>query len=395
MKFLGDVLLGGRFGTTAAVLWLCFPPFPSLGGEASSGWLTGVSWREKLQQPADVFWQNAPLGESLRSFSAAHRIALLIDRRVDPGQPLDLKLQATPVLEILLEAAAGRNLGLCLFGPVTYIGPASITRDLRTVGELRRDEIRGLPSSVARKFAEAKPLRWDDFAMPRDVLAGLAAEGPLEVLESDRVPHDLWAAADLPPLPLSDRLTLVLGQFDLTFQVRSDGGAITLVPIARDPALERSYPGGRQPEQTVEAWKAVVPEARFEIVGPKIVVRGRLEEQERIKASRRPASRKSPAPRTTDPSRARYTVEARNEPLEGVLRQFAAQLGLELKIDAPALDAAGVSLQQLVSFDVEQATIEELLNAVLLPAGCQWQRTGDTLEIRPAGKQRAPTTNPR
>ncbi len=390
MKSFRDTLFGGIFSTAAVVVWLCLSPSPSPGGEASSGWLTGASWREKLSQPADVFWRNAPLGESLESFSRAHRVAVLIDRRVDPGQPLDLKRQATPVLEILVEAAASRNLGLCLFGPVTYFGPAPITHDLRTVGELRRQEIRSLPSSVARKFAQAKPLRWDDFATPREVLAGLAADGPLEILELDRVPHDLWAAADLPSLPLTDRLTLILGQFDLTFQVAPDGTAVTLVPIAPDPALVRSYPGGRQPEQLLKAWKAVAPESRFEIVGQKIFVRGRLEDHERIDASRRPARRKTPPPKAADPSRLRFTVKERNKPLGGVLRQFATQLAtqlrLELKIDTDAMEAAGVSLEQLVSFDVEQATFEELLNAVLLPAGCKWQRSGNTIEIRPAAK---------
>ena len=390
MKSFRHALFDGIFSTAVVLVWICLPPPPSQGEEAPSGWLTGASWRQKLAQPADVFWRNAPLGESLESFSRAHQVAVLIDRRVDPGQPLDLKRQATPVLKILLDAAASRNLGLCLFGPVTYFGPAPITHDLRTVGELRRREIRSLPSSVARKFARAKPLGWDDFATPRDLLARLAADGPFEMLELDRVPHDLWAAADLPALPLTDRLTLILGQFDLTFQVTPDGTAVTLVPIAPDPALLRSYPGGRRPEQLLKAWKAVAPEGRFEIVGQKIFVRGRLEDHERIDASRRPARRKTPPPKAVDPSRLRFTVKERNEPLGGVLRQFttqlAAQLGLELKIDVDALEAAGVSLEQLVSFDVEQATFEELLDAILLPAGCKWQRTGNTIEIRSAAR---------
>ena len=45
------------------------------------------------------------------------------------------------------------------------------------------------------------------------------------------MPHDLWAAADLPPISLVDRLTLIAIQFDLTFKVAEHGKRLELVPV--------------------------------------------------------------------------------------------------------------------------------------------------------------------
>ena len=67
-----------------------------------------------------------------------------------------------------------------------------------------------------------------------------------------------------------------------------------------------------------------------------------------------------------------------------VLDQLAARLELELRIDREALQQAGISLDAPVSFSVKNATIDELLEAVLAPAGCTFRREGKVVEIRPA-----------
>ena len=67
-----------------------------------------------------------------------------------------------------------------------------------------------------------------------------------------------------------------------------------------------------------------------------------------------------------------------------MLEQLAASVGLQLKIDREALGEAGISLQQPVSFSAQEATLEELFEAVLAPAGCTFRRQGNVLEIRPA-----------
>jgi len=374
---------------------------PGLAGVIASGaeppgasWLTGSAIEKQLATPVDVFWAGIPLRQAVIGLSHGQRVAVLIDRRVDPGQELEAKLNGTPLKRVLGGIAESRQLGLTWLGPVAYLGPSRATSRVRTLAELRREEIRSLPATVSRKFLVPERIRWDDFATPRDLLAQLAAESGIEISGLEQVPHDLWAGADLPPLSLTDRLTLIAGQFDLTFQIAADGSAVALVPVPDDVAITRSYPGGQEPRQLADQWAALVPESQIKIVAGKIHVRGLLEDHERITDQLRPPRRQEPTPtgprpkvgRAEGEQQKRYTVpEGKGKGQLGpVLEQLAATLNLELKIDHEALERAGISLEQPVSFSTKDATLDELLEAVLKPAGCTFRREDNVIEIRPA-----------
>ena len=58
-------------------------------------------------------------------------------------------------------------------------------------------------------------------------LAQLGQRSGVEITGLEQVPHDLWAAADLPPISLVARLTLIAVQFDLTFKVAGEPQAET------------------------------------------------------------------------------------------------------------------------------------------------------------------------
>lgn len=349
-------------------------------------WLTGDALEARLAQPENVFWQEAPLRKALEKFCRAQHVAFLLDRRVDPGQPIDVELQSVPVERILEQIAEGRGLGLTFLGPVAYLGPPDVALRLRTLAEMRHEEMRRLPAADAAKLAQSRSFSWDDFATPRQLLERLAEEGRFELAGLEQVPHDLWAAADLAPLPLVDRITLVAIQFDLTFTVSSDARQVTLVPIPEDVSIVRSYPAGRTPDELVAEWQAAAPQCRIKLSGGKIWVKGRLEDIEAIEALRQPAPNPKPAAPSAGPpaGETRFTGRVVNKPLGDVLDYVRVQFGLELNVDRDALARAGVSLDQLVSFSVEDATVDDLLKAVLEPVGCTFRRQGKTIEIKPA-----------
>lgn len=381
--------------TALAVAWLAAVGYPAPG--AGAEWLTGASLRAKLAQPANVLWHEAPLRATLNKFSRAEQVALLIDRRVDPGQEIDAELQAVPVEAVFEQVAESRGLGLTRFGPVVYLGPPDVTARLRTLAEMRHDDVRRLPAPVAARLAESRPLAWDDFATPRAILERLAAEGRIEITGLDQIPHDLWAAADLPALPLVDRITLVAVQFDLTFQISAgqtppdSACRLTLVPLPAEVAIVRSYPAGREPQKLVDKWQALAPQCRFKIAADKIYVKGRVEDLKRIEggtdqpaAKREGGTQRARRGKSTKPPVTRFTGRVVDKPLGEVLQYIGTQLGLEMKIDREALARSGVSLDQLVSFSVKDASTDDLLEAVLGPAGCTYQRRGMTIEIKPA-----------
>jgi hypothetical protein len=353
------------------------------GAEPPTAWLTGPALEKRLAEPVDVYWSEAPLRQALARLSRAERVAVLIDRRVDPGQKLELKRSGLPLGAVLEDVAASRGLGISWLGPVAYLGPPAFTSRVRTLAELRREEVAGLPVRAARKFLLPKPVAWDDFAAPRDLLVGLAAESGIEIFGLDQVPHDLWAAADLPPLSLVERLTLLAGQFGLTFQVAADGSSVALIPVPDDVAIERSYPGGPQPEQLARKWAALLPDAQVHVVGTEISVRGRLEDHERIRGSGRPSPSHVSAPVRKGQDEDKFTGEVSGQ-LGPLLNGLAARFQLQLRIDHQALQEAGISLEQPVAVTVKDVTVDELFRAVLAKAGCTFRRNGEVIEIRPA-----------
>ncbi len=387
----------------AATVGQAAPP-SAPAGQGSIVWQTGAGLKLQLAQPTSVQWAEGPtwpgppLRKTLSGLSRANRVAIVIDRRVDPDQKLNLSLQNVPLEDLLRQAAASLGLGMTKLGPVIYFGPPEYTARLRTLSEMRAEEVRALPYEARRKLTESGRLAWDDFAVPREILGQLAEKSRLRIVGLERVPHDLWAAAELPPLPLIDRLTLLLGQFDLSFQVSPDGDSITLAPLPARVAIVRSYSGGADAEQLAEKWAAAVPQCEVKASGGMVYVRGLLEDQERIAALSRPASRSSNRPpktvahppakvRKAAPSDTVFTVPATKGPLLVLLRELAGKMQLELKIDEEAMQKANISLDQAVRFDgVQNASFDELWTALLKPTGCTYRHHGKTLWIVPADR---------
>ena len=117
-----------------------------------------------------------PCGRPWPNLAQLEHVAILIDRRVDPELRLDVKLSEVPVADALRQIAAQAHAATSVLGSVVYVGPPEAVRRLRTLAALREEEVRRLGPALARRFLQAKPLAWDDFATPRAILDQLAEE---------------------------------------------------------------------------------------------------------------------------------------------------------------------------------------------------------------------------
>jgi hypothetical protein len=340
--------------------------------------------QKQLAQPVGISWSGNPLRQALESLSRAQHVAVLIDRRVDPGQRLDVQFDGLPLAAALQEIARSRQLGVSFLGPVAYFGPPRASSRLRTIAALRTKEVLVLPAALQRKLLLPRPIAWEDFATPRNLLTQLAEQSGLAIQGADRVPHDLWAAADLPSLSLVDRLTLILIQFDLTFQVDADGKTVTLIPLPDEVALTRSYPGGPEPQATAARYALLAPEARIEVAGEQVRVTGVLEAHERIAARGESPKPHTPGPIDQDFANKRFTLRVKEKAAAAVLQGLAKELKLDLRIDRKALAEAGISLESPVSLSLKDATIDELLREVLRSTGLTFRRRGNVVEVFPA-----------
>jgi hypothetical protein len=138
-------------------------------------------------------------------------------------------------------------------------------------------------------------------------------------------------------MSLADQLTVLLAGFDLTYRIAPDRKSIEILPARWDSITPRSHPRQQSPQTPSNA----------------------------------PASKQV------------FTLRVENQPVGKVLDQLANRLDWKLDVDEPAIRAAGLSLDRLVSFEVENADEDQLLEAVLKPAGLSAARSDQRIRVAP------------
>ena len=252
------------------------------------------------------------------------------------------------------------------------------------------EDAKQLPSLVRMPWMREKPWKWDDLAKPRELLEGAAKDAGVRIEGLEKVPADLWYRADLPPLTLPQRLTLVLAQFDLTYEPAADGASIRLVPAPEKPKIEQHYAASGSPQELAAKvqqtlGKQLSSDADVSVDGGKLFVRGREEDQ---LAVRELLSGKTVHRASVTEGQDVYTLQPGVEvPVRKLLNALGPRLGLEIHVDESAIKAAGLSLDKGVKVDVKRVSADELLKAVLEPAGLTFTRDGKVVEVKANDKR--------
>jgi hypothetical protein len=362
-------------------------------------WRTGRDFQKFLEQNiggAGLHWSGQTFREAVGGWSKLPtvRVAMFIDRRIDPETRLNVAMGDVPFEDALGRVATAGNAEFCQVGSVVYFGPATITKRLRTVVELRKQDIRALPAADGKRFAVLKPLRWDDLAEPRELLRTIAAEAGVTIENVDTVPHDLWAAAELPSLPIADRLSLVAAAFDLTFELGENATTLKLVPIPERVAIKRSYAGGKNADEVAKKLAGVLTGCKVSVTGTRIDVEGRVEDHAIVTQALagKPVKKPSAAGEapTGNVALDKLRIDkfvATNQPLGTLIKEIARRLNMEAEFDGPALVAAKVSLDQVISVELASGTIKDLLDKITKPYGLEYEIRDKKLLIRPAAKK--------
>lgn len=335
-------------------------------------WQTGKQFWRQLELPADIHWVDNPLRSAVENYARSQRVFIWLDRRIDPDRRVTFDAEGGSLELTLRRLAVDLGGGVGLLDSVVYLGPAHAAPRLATTVALRIEEARKLPAERQGRLLGRRGMQWADLAAPRELLQAIADEGQVTIENPEVVPHDLWAAADLPPLTIPERLSLVLVGFDLSFEWDSTGRQIRLVPFPQAPVLVRSYTHRGALDVAARELSALFPQARIERVGPRLSVSGSYEVHVQIE-------RWLKGEKVTREGERRYTVTIAQQPVGPVIQGLTQRLGLRLDIDA----RLSGQLEQLVSFRVENATSDELLQAAVRGTGLRLTRIGDLVTLAP------------
>jgi hypothetical protein len=290
------------------------------------------------QRTATIHWQRVPLRDALGRLHTLFDDAVFVDRRVDPSLRVTLDIEAGSAEEVVTAIAAGRDLGVSRLGRLVYLGPSGAADQLRTIAASRSQEVGRLPADVRASLTQKQPSNWPRLGEPRGVIAGIVEQRGWRLANPDVIPHDLWSAGELPEMTLAEQLTVLLVGFDLTFELRSNDRSIVTVPLKN---VGKSASGG---------------------------------------VAKRPAPPLTSTHPTKDGKHV-YTLRVKEQPVGAVIRELSKRLHWPIQIDEEAIRAAGKSLDTRVSFSVENADQEHLLEALLRPAGLDYQLQGEQVRI--------------
>lgn len=340
---------------------------------------TGNDFREQLDLPASIAWKGNPLRPALGNFSRAQRVAVWLDRRVDPGREVDLVLGDQPLDRVLQQLAGHLGLGRAYVGPVAYLGPQSAATRLATVAALRQNDVAKLPAAVRDRLARPRPTSWPELSTPRELIEQCCREFGVTPYYLDRLPHDLWPAVELPPLTFAERMSLLLVGFEQTFELSRDGAAVRAVPLPENPMVERTYTLTASQKSLPNQLASRFPDARFETRGTQMQVTTTAEQHDAIDR----LLRGQKSPRTDPPvvaggDNTRYTMQISQAQLGNVIEGVATRLGLTVTWLPPARERA----TERISFQVQQVPRDKLLDAIFANTGLKYRVNGAALEIR-------------
>jgi len=307
--------------------------------------------------PVTVVWTGLPLEAVLERLASSAGVAVVRDRRVDPGTRITLTAEGEPLAAILKRVAETAGAEVADLGSYLRLAPQGQTDSLYHAQRIRTTALSRLPPQLRALAHHKEAWDWPAGARPRDLLARAASQGGLSLTGVETIPHDHLPALTLPPLPLADRLDLLLAHYDFRLDWSAPASVagrpeLKIVPLAHP---SESLPSGGPRRPSGSGTSSAASRARNRAKQP--ANKGALN-----------------APAETFSLR----VEA---PLEEVLTTLAQRFGLELQLQRQELQALGIAPAEIVRCRVENVSREALLQAVLAPLGLEGELTATVLRV--------------
>jgi hypothetical protein len=377
-----------RVLAVAATMWSC----TGTTGQEQPSVLTGPRFKAELDKPISIArdsiaHEGAELRPLLQRIASERGVALVLDRRVDPSRRIDLDLPPFRLHDALAKIAAEADCLRIVAGDTVFIGPHAGSGKLPTLIALRESELdqpATQPGGRELELRRAWTFAWDDLDRPADLVLIAAQHWALEVEGLDQVPHDLWAGGALAGVNAVEALSVLLVQFDLTFEWTADRTGVRIVPIPDKVVITRAHAVRRvTPARALERVRELYPELDVQVQGRELVATGTAEEHEVVARLARGESPDEPAPKPVDfgpLNRRRFTIQVVSRPVETVLRTLVGN-GIDVRYDADQFKTMGIDLSKQISFDLKEATVEELFAAICEPAGLQFVVQGELVTL--------------
>jgi len=348
--------------------------------------LRGVEFDKALGKRISFKADDAELRDALGRLSRDMRVAILLDRRIDPRRAMGWTISGEPVqaaLEKLMLPCGGTARRV---GDMLFVGPVSSTGKLRTLVLMRGEELRDASRGAASRrisLSTRHTLSWADATEPQEILQKIREHWKLTLTGADMLPYDLWAAGTLNNVNAVEALSSILIQFDRTFEWGTEPGQANVVELPERVSIKRRYRLPQGPgDELLNSLEKAAPNAERSLNGNEVIVVGTIEDQEAVAEALGLRSTAAQGSSAVAWGQRRFTLKADKVRARDALAALADQ-GIDVQYDEAALKGAGVDLDRHLDINVKQASGETLLKAICEPIGARFDVDGLTVTIRP------------
>jgi len=338
------------------------------------------------EQPLEGAWTGRPLREIVEKICGNHQVTIVLDRRIDPGQEIDFSTTGKSTAEEVEELAEVVGMRGSVFGNCAYVGPEHAVRVLQSLIVTRKEEL--IPrrrSPVGAWMFKEGDFGWKDLEKPREVVERWLKSAEVNVTNGELIPQDRWAGVELKGVTPIEALSVVLIQWDLTFEVDASRNQVTLKPIPEQVAVTREIgvikakdKEGR--ELAFSKLKLLFEEVQFELRGDRVKGTGLWEDLKRAEASLDRI--KSVGNIDEEPLKNRkYSLKLRDVPLSQFMKQMRKS-GVEFEYDAAEFRKRRINLMTAPTINVENMGSQELFEMLFGPLGLDVELDDKTVRLR-------------
>lgn len=352
--------------------------------------LYGVAFQKELDKPFAGSWSSEPFRGILTAISTDRRVSIVLDRRLDPSREFQVSIQNVTLTAGLRELAVRDDGQLSVPGNFAYLAPAHAAKRLRTVIELRSQELKSKdPKITAARQAEIlrrRTVSWNDLDSPKEILTATSVLYGVQCVDQDAIPHDLWAAATLPDVNFVEAVSTILNQFDLTFQWTDQGDHIELIPIPDSISIERKYSPGRKPiDDLISQIRDQFPDAQVQQSKNDLIVNAFIEDHEGIaNLLRGKTDNTIRKPSPLKPVKQRSFTFNSNQPVPiSALMKKLEESDIRFEYDASELQAAGIDLDQKIELDAKNMPATTFFQSIFEPSRIEFEFDETTIKLRP------------
>jgi hypothetical protein len=349
--------------------------------------VTGSLFSQHLNRSLLANRDYGPLHDILEHLSEERRIAIQLDRRIDPDSLVRVDVQSQffdAGIEQLVQPVPA---GVSIVAETLFVAPPEVARTLRTRIDLRERELDALlNSNLGRKFdlARRQELRWGTLTAPRELMQLVAERYKLKIENPDVIPYDQWGSGVIAHPNACEALMILATQYDLEVDWRS-GTQVRLVPQTSHPMLKTEHAvRGRSSQEALALVRERFPDLDAVAKRERLIVTGLVEQQEEVSillGNR--SARRATSEVTGTLAHRRFTLRMADRPFLELVEVLEKQ-GVQVNRDEQQLEQAGINLKKRISLELENATAQEMFEKACSPLGLDFRIEGARIDLFPA-----------